>query len=117
MFIVLFFLSAHILTPVLASSVSVLFPLDSQLPPIARVGFLYSWKFAEGRRSAARHNTTIETHFITFVSIETSFPLPYDFPLRCARERADLAAPNTDISPLHAVARAATLWKVELETS
>ncbi len=48
MFIVLFFLSAHILTPVLASSVSVLFPLDSQLPPIARVGFLYSWKFAEG---------------------------------------------------------------------
>ncbi|KAI9453688.1 hypothetical protein BJY52DRAFT_803326 [Lactarius psammicola] len=49
MFIVLFFLSAHILTPVLASSsVSVLFPLDSQLPPIARVGSSYLWKFAEG---------------------------------------------------------------------
>ncbi|KAH8997888.1 hypothetical protein EDB86DRAFT_2913913 [Lactarius hatsudake] len=49
MFIVLFFLSAHILTLVLASSsVSVLFPLDSQLPPIARVGSSYSWRFAEG---------------------------------------------------------------------
>ena len=47
MFIVLFFLSAHILTLVLASSVSVLFPLNSQLPPIARVGSSYSWKFAE----------------------------------------------------------------------
>jgi axial budding pattern protein 2 len=48
MFIVLFFLSAHILTLVLASSsVSVLFPLDSQLPPIARVDSSYSWKYAE----------------------------------------------------------------------
>ena len=48
MFIVLFFLSAHILTLVLASSsVSVLFPLDSQLPPIAYVGCEYSWKFTD----------------------------------------------------------------------
>ena len=53
MFIVLFILSAHILlTLVLASSsstssVSVLFPLDSQYPPIARIGSPYAWKFAE----------------------------------------------------------------------
>jgi axial budding pattern protein 2 len=50
MFIVLFVLSAHILTLVLASSsssVSVLFPLDSQYPPIARVGSPYAWIFAE----------------------------------------------------------------------
>ncbi len=52
MFIVLFFLSAHILTTrVLASSsessVSVVYPLDSQLPPIAHIGSLYSWKPAQ----------------------------------------------------------------------
>lgn len=49
MFIVLFVLSAHILTLVLASSssVSVLFPLDSQYPPIARIDSPYAWKFAE----------------------------------------------------------------------
>ncbi|KAF8266136.1 hypothetical protein EI94DRAFT_1733859 [Lactarius quietus] len=47
MFIVLLILSAHILTLVLASSsVSLLFPLDSQFPPVARIGSPYSWEFA-----------------------------------------------------------------------
>lgn len=65
MFIVLFVLSAHILlTLVLASSsssssVDVLFPLDSQYPPIARVGSPYAWKFAERSFVSQTNNSLV----------------------------------------------------------
>ena len=44
--ILLFLLLAHIITLVLATSVSVLIPLDTQLPPIARINNSYSWAFS-----------------------------------------------------------------------
>jgi axial budding pattern protein 2 len=48
MSILLLLLLAHINTLVLAaSSISVLIPLDSQLPPIARINNPYSWTFSE----------------------------------------------------------------------
>ena len=77
MFIVLFFLSA---TLVLASSssVSVIFPLDSQLPPIARVGSSYSWKFAEGsflsqRNASLVYSTSPLPAWLTFDPASRTF--------------------------------------------
>ena len=56
MFFLLFFLLACIYTLVLAtSSISVLNPLDSQLPPIAHVNCTYSWTFAQSTFQSTRN--------------------------------------------------------------
>lgn len=56
MFVLLFFLLACIDTLVLAtSSISVLNPLDSQLPPISHINYPYSWTFAESTFQSTRN--------------------------------------------------------------
>lgn len=57
MFFLLFFLLAHIVTLdlVLATSISVPIPLDSQLPSFVRIDHPYSWTFAEGTFLSARN--------------------------------------------------------------
>jgi axial budding pattern protein 2 len=46
-FVLPFSLLAHIVVPVLATSISVPIPLNDQLPPVARINCSYSWAFAE----------------------------------------------------------------------
>ncbi|KAH9975213.1 hypothetical protein BJV74DRAFT_888838 [Russula compacta] len=61
MFSLLFFLLAHIVTLdlVLATSISVPIPLDSQLPPFVRIDHPYSWAFAEGTFLSARNASLV----------------------------------------------------------
>jgi axial budding pattern protein 2 len=55
-----FFLLARIIhTPVLAASVSVFNPPDSQLPPIAHINSSYSWAFAPGTFQSMRNASLI----------------------------------------------------------
>lgn len=56
MFVLLFFLLACIDTLVLAtSSISVLNPLDSQLPSISHINYPYSWTFAQSTFQSTRN--------------------------------------------------------------
>ncbi|KAI0259371.1 hypothetical protein BC834DRAFT_833608 [Gloeopeniophorella convolvens] len=58
MFFVLFPLLAHVAL-VLATSVSVFFPLNSQLPPVARTNASFSWAFSDSTFVSERNSTLV----------------------------------------------------------